>query len=152
VARRLSRTLAAAQTIAVVENGGRTVSLGDMVGPGFAKNREWFAADQFHPSAEGYRAAVEAVLPSCVDALGLVTNTEPATLFTSPRARPVAKAAARAANNPGSEVLAADVAGATGARRGRLARILRRQTTDDVPAPPADHTDPAGALAPTTPR
>ncbi|MHA3704862.1 SGNH/GDSL hydrolase family protein [Jatrophihabitans sp. YIM 134969] len=151
IARRMSRTLAAAQTIAVVENGGRTVSLADMVGPGFAKNRDWFAADQFHPSAEGYRAAVEAVLPSAVDALGLATNTEPATLFTSDRARPVAKAAARAANNPGTEVLPAEVAGSARGRRGRWARILRRQTTDEVPAPPAgdDDHDQVDALAPT---
>lgn len=142
IARRLSRNLAAAQTIAVVENGGRTVSLADLLGPGFASNRDWFADDQFHPSAEGYRAAVEAVLPSAVDALGLATSTEPATLFTGPRARPVAKAAARAAANPGSEVQAAEVAGASRGRRGPWARMLRRQTTDEVPAPTADPTDP----------
>ena len=154
IARRLSRTLAAAQTIAVVENGGRTVSLGDMIGPGFEKNRDWFAADQFHPSAEGYRAAVEAVLPSAVDALGLATSTEPATLFTGVRARPVAKAAARAANNPGSEVQPAEVEGSTGGRRGRWARIMRRQTTGDVPAPPvgdADTDSEGGVLAPSSP-
>lgn len=152
IARRLSRTLAAAQTIAVVENGGRTVSLGDMIGPGFAKNREWFAADQFHPSAEGYRAAVEALLPSAVDALGLATSTEAATMFTGRRARPVAKAAARAANNPGSEVLPAEVGGSPAGRRGRWARIIRRQTTDEIPAPPAGDTDDLAAdLAPSTP-
>ena len=37
--------------------------------------RGWFADDHFHPSAEGYRAAVEAVLPSAVDSLGLATST-----------------------------------------------------------------------------
>ncbi len=36
VARQLSRQLAAAQTIAIVEAGGRSVSLGDLLGPEFA--------------------------------------------------------------------------------------------------------------------
>lgn len=134
VARRLSRNLAAAQTIAVVEQGGRTVSLGDMIGPEFARRREMFSDDRFHPSAEGYRAAIEAVLPSAVDALGLRTNTEPATMFTGRRARPLARAAARAASNPGSEVQPAEVAGRTRGRRGPWARLLRRQTTEPLPA------------------
>ncbi|NEE18049.1 SGNH/GDSL hydrolase family protein, partial [Streptomyces sp. SID7499] len=43
LARRVSRQLAAAQTIGVVEQGGRTVSLGDLLGPEFAENpRELF--------------------------------------------------------------------------------------------------------------
>ena len=69
-ARRLSRSLAAAQTIAVVEAGGRTVSLGDLLGPSFATRADLFSEDRFHPSAAGYAAAAEAILPSCLDALG----------------------------------------------------------------------------------
>ena len=52
-ARRLSRKMARAQTVAVVRAGGRTVSLGDLLGPLFMDRREMFAADQFHPSAAG---------------------------------------------------------------------------------------------------
>lgn len=55
LARRASRQLAAAQTIGVVEQGGRTVSLGDLLGPEFAANpRELFGPDSYHPSAEGW--------------------------------------------------------------------------------------------------
>lgn len=50
LARRASRQLAAAQTIGTVEQGGRTVSLGDLLGPEFAANpRELFGPDNFHP-------------------------------------------------------------------------------------------------------
>ena len=43
--------LAAAQTIAVVEQGGRTVSLGSILGPEFAAAPAlFFGPDQFHPS------------------------------------------------------------------------------------------------------
>ncbi|MCT9143311.1 SGNH/GDSL hydrolase family protein, partial [Streptomyces violarus] len=72
LARRASRQLAAAQTIGVVEQGGRTVSLGDLLGPEFAENpRELFGPDSYHPSAEGYATAAMAVLPSVCASLGL---------------------------------------------------------------------------------
>ena len=71
VARRWSRMLAAAQTIAVVEAGGRTVSLGDILGPEFAADRQLFSADRFHPSAAGYARAAAAMLPSIIDAVGI---------------------------------------------------------------------------------
>ena len=52
----VSRDLAAAQTVAVVEAGGRTVSLGDLLGPEFAERpHEMFSADRFHPSPAGLR-------------------------------------------------------------------------------------------------
>ena len=55
LARRWSRDLAAAQTVGVVEAGGRTVSLGDLIGPEFAERpTEMFSKDHFHPSAAGY--------------------------------------------------------------------------------------------------
>jgi hypothetical protein len=72
LARRASRQLAAAQTIGTVEQGGRTVSLGDLLGPEFAANpRELFGPDNYHPSAEGYATAAMAVLPTVCATLGL---------------------------------------------------------------------------------
>ena len=56
LARRWSRQLAAAQTIAVVAEGGRTVSLGSVLGPSFATDHGLFSSDEFHPSAAGYAA------------------------------------------------------------------------------------------------
>jgi lysophospholipase L1-like esterase len=127
VVRRMSRTLAAAQAVAVVGAGGHAVSLGDLLGPEFAASREYFSDDQFHPSATGYARAADVLLPSAADALGLVTVSEPAGLFTSTRARPVLQAAARAASHPGSEVSPTSVDGATAGRRGPWARLIRRR-------------------------
>ena len=71
LARRWSRQLAAAQTVAVVEAGGWTVSLGDLLGPRFAAEpTRMFAWDRFHPSAEGYAMAAAALLPTMLSALG----------------------------------------------------------------------------------
>lgn len=127
IARRLSRQLAAAQTIAVVEAGGRTVSLGDLLGPLFAQRRELFSDDQFHPSAQGYSHAAEAILPSALDALGLRTKSRAASPFATRRARPVAKAAVQAAARPGTEVKGTQVHGELTGRRGRWARLRRRR-------------------------
>jgi lysophospholipase L1-like esterase len=136
IARRLSRNLAAAQTIAVVEAGGRTVSLGDLLGPLFAQRRELFSEDQFHPSAAGYSHAVEAILPSALDGLGLPTRSRSASAFTTRRARPVAKAAAQAVAHPGTEVAGVEVHGAAEGRRGRWARLRRRRPWRRMPAAP----------------
>jgi lysophospholipase L1-like esterase len=66
-----SRDLAAAQTVAVVEAGGRTVSLGNLLGPMFAADPvRMFSSDHFHPSAEGYARAAAVVLPTLLAALG----------------------------------------------------------------------------------
>ncbi|MFD0804445.1 GDSL-type esterase/lipase family protein, partial [Streptomonospora algeriensis] len=73
IVRRASRQLAAAQTIAVVEEGGRTVSLSDLLASDFlAQPEEFFGPDRFHPSAKGYAYAAAAVLPSACAALGLL--------------------------------------------------------------------------------
>src|SRR3954452_18248310 len=65
LARRWSRQLAAAQTVAVVEAGGRTVSIGDLLGPAFeADPGRMFGADHFHPSAEGYARAAAVMMPT----------------------------------------------------------------------------------------
>ncbi|MEV0194634.1 SGNH/GDSL hydrolase family protein [Kitasatospora purpeofusca] len=124
VARRVSRQLAAAQTIAVVEAGGRTVSLGSLLGPEFAARPEMFAADRYHPSAQGYATAAMAVLPSVCAALGLWPQEEPADGPVPGEAvLPVAVAAAAAADRSGSEVAA--VGGADGAA-GRWALLRHR--------------------------
>jgi lysophospholipase L1-like esterase len=122
-ARRLSRRLAAAQTVAVVRAGGRTVSLGDLLGELFSSSREMFSDDLFHPSATGYRHAAEAILPSCLDALGLRTRARSASAFTTRRRKSLARAAAQAAARPGSEVAAPVRAG--GRRLGLGRRVVR---------------------------
>ncbi|MFG3260379.1 SGNH/GDSL hydrolase family protein [Streptomyces sp. NPDC048172] len=108
VARRLSRQLAAAQTIAVVEEGGRTVSLSDLLGPEFtAHPREMFGPDNYHPSAEGYATAAMAVLPSLCAALGMwPTEDERPDTARREGILPVARAAAEAAAEGGTEVAA----------------------------------------------
>ena len=127
-ARRQSRHMAAAQTIAVVRAGGTTVSLGDLLGPEFAGRLDLFAADRFHPSAAGYRLAILAMLPSALDALGLRTRARSASAFTTRRAKPVAKAAAQAAARPGSEVSPTADRPVTAVRAaGTWARLRRRR-------------------------
>ncbi|MFI6421284.1 SGNH/GDSL hydrolase family protein [Streptomyces sp. NPDC050842] len=108
LARRASRQLAAAQTIVVVEQGGRTVSLGDLLGPEFAANpREMFGVDNFHPSAEGYATAAMAVLPTLCASLGVWPETDRLEPARRENILPVAKAAAEAAKEAGTEVTAA---------------------------------------------
>jgi lysophospholipase L1-like esterase len=125
-ARRLSRQLAKEQTVAVVRAGGRTVSLGDLLGPLFTSRLELFSADRFHPSAEGYAEAAAAMLPSCLDALGLRTRARSASAFTTRRVKPLARAAAQAVNRPGTEVAGAERLGRNTDRRGSLAQLRRR--------------------------
>ncbi|MGB3827304.1 MAG: SGNH/GDSL hydrolase family protein [Ornithinimicrobium sp.] len=126
---RWSRGLAAAQTVAVVEAGGRTVSIGDLIGPDFRESpAELFSADQFHPSSAGYARAAAAMLPSVLDALGEST----ADSGRSPDYRrgewvePLPAAAERAVADPGSEVSGTHVDGSARSERGRWAQLLRR--------------------------
>ncbi|WP_377269668.1 SGNH/GDSL hydrolase family protein [Peterkaempfera sp. SMS 1(5)a] len=138
VARRLSRQLAAAQTIAVVEAGGRSVSLGSLLGPEFATRRELFAADRYHPSAQGYSTAAMAVLPSLCAALGLWPEEERPDATRGEAVLPVAEAAAEAAGRSGTEVAAAAPDGTAGVP-GRWALIRhrrrRRLPEETEPAP-----------------
>jgi len=131
VARRWSRSLAAAQTIAVVEAGGRSVSLADLLGAEFEhKAHEFFGPDRFHPSPAGYAAAAEALLPSAIDAF-----ENPATAAVEAGAQidvmPIADAAVAAVDAGGTEVVGAQV---DGRRRGPLGlwvslrRLPRRNT------------------------
>jgi len=139
--KRWSRDLAAAQTVAVVEAGGRTVSLADLIGPEFAESpHEMFSKDRFHPSAAGYARAAAALLPSVCAALG-VWGADTADRAPEPRrgegVEPVAVAAGHAVKEPGTEVSPTEMAGQPRGPRGRWAVTLRRRR-DDVP--PASDT------------
>jgi lysophospholipase L1-like esterase len=127
--RQWSRQLAAAQTVAVVEHGGRTVSLGDILGPEFlARPAEMFSPDRFHPSAEGYAAAAAVMLPSVCAAIGVWPDVEEAVdRRRRTRVRPVAQAAARAAGHAGTEVSAAQVGGHSRGPGGRWAALRIRR-------------------------
>jgi lysophospholipase L1-like esterase len=136
VARRWSRQMAAAQTVAVVAAGGRTVSLGSLLGPSFASDRSLFSVDEFHPSAAGYAAAAAVMLPSVADSLGLWPTASDRGLRGLRRdsVRPVAQAAARAANRPGTEVQGTQVGGSHAGPRGPWA-LLRRRRPPELPTP-----------------
>ncbi|GAA2949208.1 SGNH/GDSL hydrolase family protein [Streptomyces enissocaesilis] len=139
LARRVSRQLAAAQTIGTVEQGGRTVSLGDLLGPEFLANpRELFGPDNYHPSAEGYATAAMAVLPTLCAALGLWPESDRLDASRDEDMLPVAKAAAEAAAEAGTEVTAA---------RGPWALLKhRRRRRLPAPAEPAHQPEPRRAL------
>jgi lysophospholipase L1-like esterase len=140
LARRWSRQMAAAQTIAVVEAGGRTVSLGSVLGPAFASDRDMFSVDEFHPSAVGYAQAAAVLLPSVADAVGVW----PASLDRGRRpirrgtVRPVAEAAARAASRTGTEVQPAEVRGSDTGPRGPWALLRRRPRPEILSAEQAE--------------
>ncbi|MFF3017798.1 SGNH/GDSL hydrolase family protein [Streptomyces sp. NPDC057939] len=108
MARRVSRQLAAAQTIGVLALGARTISMGDLLGPEFAANpREMFGPDSYHPSAEGYATAAMAVLPTMCAALGLWPESDRLDVSRDEDMLPVAKAASAAAGEAGTEVTGA---------------------------------------------
>jgi lysophospholipase L1-like esterase len=139
VARLWSRRLAAAQTIAVVESGGRTVSLGSILGAEFAAAPALlFGPDRFHPSAAGYESLARSLTPSVLAALGLGEQEE-----DRPRTgrgegvMPIGYAAAKASQNPGTEIDGTEVAGAKRGVGGRWVTLVRRRRlpTDGVEAP-----------------
>jgi lysophospholipase L1-like esterase len=148
LARRASRELAAAQTIAVVDEGGRTVSLGDLLGPEFeTRPGEMFSADRFHPSAAGYRRAASVLLPSVCAALGLAPDLlgpQQPDLRRGEGADDIAHAAARAAGAAGTEVSESRMLGSERGPRGRWAMLLRRRPTPATGpiGPPRDPTAP----------
>lgn len=141
LARRASRQLAAAQTIGAVEQGGRTVSLGDLLGPEFAANpRELFGPDNYHPSAEGYATAAMALLPTVCAALGLWPAEEDRPDVSRREGfLPVARAAAEAAGEGGTEVTAAMPTGPRGPWA-MLKRRRRRRLPMEEPAPAPEHS------------
>jgi lysophospholipase L1-like esterase len=127
VARRWGRQMATAQTIAVVEAGGRTVSLGDLLGPAFAADpARMFSFDRYHPSADGYAAAASAVLPTLVAALSDRKVEEPVPLRRGEGVRTLPQAAVEAADRPGTEVSGVKVAGAERGPAGPWAQLRTR--------------------------
>lgn len=92
----------------MVEEGARTVSLGDLLGPEFAANpRELFGPDNYHPSAEGYATAAMAMLPTLCASLGMwPTEDERPDAARRESILPVARAAAEAVAEGGTEVAA----------------------------------------------
>ncbi|MQA01592.1 MAG: SGNH/GDSL hydrolase family protein [Streptosporangiales bacterium] len=123
VAAAMGRRLAEAQTVATVEVGARTVSLGDLLGPQFAERpSEMFGPDRFHPSSIGYAAAAAALLPSAAAALDLDDGRDlPVGVL------PLRDAAFEAARNPGAEVMRGEVAGKDRGPRGRFAALRHRR-------------------------
>lgn len=124
--RRWSRRLAEAQTVGVLEAGGRTVSLGDLLGPDFYAEPElMFSADRFHPSSAGYRRTVAFLLPAVAHALGLASETTdlpPGATEVSGLLEAVSAAAA-AVQVAGTELVTADGPGAP--RVGWVRRLPR---------------------------
>ncbi len=144
IGRRLSRQLAAAQTIATIEAGGRSVSFGDLLGPEFDANPEtMFSADRFHPSSAGYAAAASVLLPSMIDALGFTPQEERVPdQRLGDKVLPVAVAAITAGDSFGTEVHGARVAGDDRGPRGRWAQVRHRILH---PLPRAEQPDPLSA-------
>jgi lysophospholipase L1-like esterase len=136
VARTLSRRLAAGQTIAVVEAGGTTVSLGSLLGPEFDREPgHYFGPDRFHPSAAGYQSVAAALLPSVAAGLGLWPEAEEEPeAFRGEGVLPVAYAAAEAADAAGTEVSGTEIGGRLRGARGRwvMLRHRRRRAIPDV--------------------
>jgi lysophospholipase L1-like esterase len=143
LARRWSRQLAAAQTVAVVEAKGWTVSLGDLLGPRFsAEPTRMFSWDHFHPSADGYAVAAAALLPTVLAALGSADDRR-AVLIEGEGVRSLPQAAHEAARHAGTEVSGAQVAGRDRGPAGRWAQLRRRsawfgQPRSDEPESPVD--------------
>ncbi|WP_404825684.1 SGNH/GDSL hydrolase family protein [Plantactinospora soyae] len=151
LARRWSRQLAAAQTVAVVEAGGQTVSLGDLLGPRFAAEpTRMFAWDHFHPSAEGYAIAAAALLPTVLAALGAGPERRPAQTGDQ-GVRSLPEAAHEAARHAGTEVRAVRVGGHEHGPGGRWAQLRRRGAWFGHPrSGDTESPEETGTPAPTT--
>lgn len=150
LAGRWSRQLAAAQTVAAVEAGAWTVSLGDLLGPRFAAEpHRMFGRDGFHPSADGYAAAAAVLLPTALAALGV---GDPRAL-AGPRVRSLPLAAHEASRHAGTEVSGASVAGRDRGPGGRWAALRTRMAAAIRPpaAEPQSTVTRAAAAEPETP-
>lgn len=116
-----SRRLAQAQTVAVVEAGGTSVSLGALLAPEFDASPHYWSADRFHPSAEGYARLAEVLLPAALEAVGA-----PSAAPSSDTVQDVGLAAAVASQDAGVVVETVEgEQGAAAAGPGRLARLRR---------------------------
>jgi hypothetical protein len=113
-----SRRMAAAQAVAVAENDGVAVSLGDLLRQEFSEHAHFWSDDRFHPSPHGYARVADALLPELLELLGVdLPSTE--------TVQDVEVAAGVAAREAGLTVEA--LAGDEGAAAaGRLVRLVRR--------------------------
>jgi len=154
------RLLAAAQAIAAVEAGGRSVSMASILGPEYeATPALLFGPDRFHPSAAGYSSMAAVLLPSVLAAVGVVPPEERVPEpFRGETVLPISQAAVQASKVPGTEIDGTEVAGSTRGARGRWVQIRRRrrQPEADSEAPEAeqdtpDSPDADGALVPAPP-
>ncbi|MCW2758738.1 MAG: lipolytic enzyme family [Nocardioidaceae bacterium] len=146
LARLWSRRLAAAQTIATVEAGGRSVSLSDILGPEFdAEPGELFGPDRFHPSARGYASLAAVLVPSVLASLGLGRDEEGhPTATRGESVMPIARAAVRATKTPGAELEGTEIAGREHGASGRWVTLMRRRrhtTTAEAPSAAAPEPD-----------
>ncbi|MBA2531197.1 MAG: SGNH/GDSL hydrolase family protein [Nocardioidaceae bacterium] len=136
LARLYCRRMAAAQTITTIEAGGRSVSLGQLLGHKFAAApTELFGADRFHPSLAGYASMVAAMLPTVAVALNVWDpDDDPPDDLLGEFALPVSFAAAEAADVAGTEVSPTRVQGRERGPRGRWAQVRHRRRAN-VPDP-----------------
>jgi lysophospholipase L1-like esterase len=141
VARLWSRRLAAAQTIAVVEAGGRTVSLGSILGPEFEQlSHVLFGPDRFHPSAAGYARLASVLLPPVLASLGVLPEDELAPeVARGEGVLPISQAAVAAARYPGTEIEPATPA-QSALPWGRFVQLRRRRRR-----PPAEVEQPSAS-------
>ncbi|KRA38040.1 MULTISPECIES: SGNH/GDSL hydrolase family protein [unclassified Nocardioides] len=142
VARAWSRRLAAAQTIAVIQAGARTVSLGDVLGPEFAAAPALlFGPDQFHPSVEGYKALAGVLIPSVLAALEQAPPAETELeAFRGEGVLPVSRAAIQAVNEPGTELDGTEIGGLRAGVRGLWVELRHRRSRQHVPGEaPEEH-------------
>ena len=129
LARSWSRRLAAAQAIATVEADGVAVSLASVLGPDFeAAPALFFGPDQFHPSAEGYRALAEVLVPSALNDAGLRRG----------RAACVPAARARCRSPPRPSAVAKTPGTELGDKKGLWVEVRRRARLRSVPEAPSD--------------
>jgi lysophospholipase L1-like esterase len=144
VARAWSRRLAAGQTIAVVEAGGRTVSLGSVLGPEFSASPALlFGEDRFHPSAAGYSSLASVLLPSVLAAVDVIPAEElEPEAFRGEGVLPISYAAVEAARTPGTEIGGTEIAGSKRGSRGRWVLLRHRRRT---PEPEYEGEDASGA-------
>jgi lysophospholipase L1-like esterase len=138
-ARILSRRLAAAQAVAVVQASGRSVSLGSILGPEFdARPLDLFGPDQFHPSAEGYEHLAAVLLPSTLAALGLTPADDAPVAGRGEGVLLLSRAATEAARTPGTEL-----DGTASSRRGVRGKLVelrhrRRQPHIETESPDSE--------------
>lgn len=135
VAHRQSLRLAELQTRAALQLGATTVSLGDTLGPEFkARPGELFAADRYHPNADGYAALAEVLSPAVLSAAGFGLAGLPER-YEEPRTERIGTAIGQAVITPGT-VIAPIVQPEPNERRTLTTLLLRRFTRGD--GEPAD--------------